>query len=236
MRAWSGIFDAVEFPQRLAAHVVEPGDDPRVRGYAAQSDLARGVGFLDVAWLALMGELPTEAQREALSTALTWLCPVHVGEGPAHAAVLARIAGAPDEVVPGVAAVTLGQHIASELRALAGLFAWLDARCDDAPPPAAVQRDASDAQRILHAELARDTARWFGDDRALPAEPVLTRVAAGYAVLHRLGAQSPAQRQALVILARLPAVLGEASHAQPGAVMTYPADLPPYRYVEDEVT
>lgn len=232
MTTLAGLLDRVAFPARLTAHVVEPAADPRIHGYAVEADLARNVGLLDVCWLALIGELPTPTEREALTAALILLAPLHVGEAPAHAGVLARVAGAPDEVVPAIAVVALGQRIAAELRGLAALFAWL--REPAGPPPApAVLADPTADQRERHRRLAAASARWFGPDRALPVDPVLTREATAYALLHRLGVGDPLRLQAFATWARLPVVLAEAAHAVPGAVTEYASDLPPYRYVED---
>lgn len=234
MRTYPGLLDGVRFPERLTGHVVEPVADPRVHGYAVQADLGRHVGFLDVGWLALTGELPTADERDALSLALTWLSPLHIGEAPTHAAVLARVAGAPDEALSAIATVALGQTIAAECRALAPFFAWLDEPPGRAPPAAAIEPEPTSEQAQALAALAVDSARWFGAARALPATPVLRRTAAAYALLHRLGIRDPLRLHALATWARLPAVLAEAACMPVGAVMRYPAKLPDYRYVEGD--
>ncbi len=233
MRLWSGVLDRPPFPSKLTAHVIEPGDDPRVSGYAVKSDLAVHCDLVDVMWLSMRGELPTATEREALSRALVWLCPLHVGEGPTHSAVVARVAGAPEEVIPAIGAAAIGQLVNTELRALAPFFRWLREPGDAPVPEAAVECDATDEAKALYGALASDTARWFGAARALPRHATLTRVAAAYGVLHQLGAQQPLQLHAFAVWARLASVLGEALRVQPGSVMAYPADLPPYRYFED---
>ena len=232
MKTYVGMIDRVEFPDDLAGTVVLPGDDPRIHGYAVQADLGRNAGFVEVGWLALTGQLPTVDELAALSLALIWLAPLHVGEGPVHAGVLARVAGGPDEVLAGITAVALGQWIAEELRTLAPLFAWLAEGCGE-PPVVALVPSPSAAQREVQAMLAARTARWFGPGRALPADRVLTRVAAGYALLHCLGIHDGLRLHAFVTWARLPAVLAEAACTTPGAVMQYPSNLPAYRYVEE---
>lgn len=234
MKTWQGVLDTPKFPERLSAHVIQPGDDPRMHGYAVMGDLARNVGFLDMAWLAVLGELPSPAERDACSHALAWLSPLHVGEGPTHAAVLARTAGTPDEIVPAIAVAALGQLAAMELRALAPFFRWLDEPMGATVPEVAVEAHPSAAYRALYAELVDRSDRWFGAARSLPRDVCLGRVAAAYGLLHRLGARNDLQRHAFATWARLPAALGEALHVQPGAVMTYPIDLPPFRYVEDD--
>lgn len=227
-----GLFDRMSFPERLRGHVVDPGAEPRIHGYAVRSDLARHASFLDLGWLSLTGNLPSPSEREALTLALTWMSPLHVGQGPVHAAVLARIAGAPAEVVPAVAVAALGQWVAEERTGFVPLFDWLDGTLAD-PPPNAVNRAPTDEDRALHAELAAATERWFGTP--LPHDPVLTRVAAAYAVLHRLGVSDDLRIQAFATWARLPVILAEACYARPGAVTSYPARLPNYRYREDEL-
>jgi hypothetical protein len=235
MKTYEGILDRVVFPATLTAHVVEPTADPRIHGFAVQADLAHHASFLDVGWLALTGELPSNVERTALSTALILLAPLHVGDGPVHAAVLSRIAGAPDDAVPGVATVALGQLTRTELHMLEPFFGWLtspagelSAVCTDAvePHPTAAQVEA-------HEALAAASAEWFGAERALPASPVLTRVAAAHALLFHLGIRDSPRLHALTIWARLPVALAEAACTTRGAFMSYPADLPAYRYVED---
>jgi hypothetical protein len=236
VKTYDGILDRVAFPDTLTAHVVEPTADPRIHGFAVQADLARHTSFLDVGWLALTGEHPSEAERTAFSTALTLLAPLHVGDGPVHAAVLSRIAGAPDHTVPGVATVALGQLARVELQLLAPLFEWLadplasqlSTICTDA-----VELHPTAAQVEAHEALAAASAGWFGAERALPVSPVLTRVAAAHALLFHLGIRDSLRLHGLSIWARLPVVLAEAACTGFGAFMSYPADLPPYRYVED---
>ncbi|MFV8755017.1 hypothetical protein ACNOYE_31085 [Nannocystaceae bacterium ST9] len=231
MRIVEGILDRVEFAPRLIAQVVEPCPDPRVHGYAVQADLGRAVDFLEFAWLALIGELPTREQREALSRALIWLAPLHVGEGPSHAAVVARVAGAPDEVVPAIAGVALGQHVAQQCRTLAPWFAWLD-QPSGSIPEIAIEADPTPEQIEAHAALAADSARWFGAALGLPLAPVLGRAAAAHALLHRLGVREPIVVQAFASVACLPIALAEAARTRPGAVLSYATRVPAYRYVE----
>jgi hypothetical protein len=229
--AHQGLFDRLAFPDRLVGHVVEPGPDPRIHGYATRGDLARGASFVEVAWLALRGELPTPAEQDALSFALVCLAPLHVGEGPGHAAVLARTAGAPPAVLPGLLATAIGQHTARELAAARPLLDWLDG-AEPTPPDWAVL-EAPDAAAVADADgLHAASRRWFGEAGALPPRPVLGRVAAGWAVLHRLGVRDEVQLHAFSAWARLPVLLAEAAATPVGAVTAYPARLPDYRYVE----
>jgi hypothetical protein len=197
------------------------------------ADLGHGAGFLDVVWLSLTGELPTDTEREALSRAMTWLAPLHLGEGPAHAAVLARVAGAPDEVIGAISVVALGQRIHHQLQSFAPMFAWLAARTG--PLPTEIQEPRpTDAQRSAWDRLSTDSARWFGAEHRLPVEPVFRREAAAWAILHQLGVRDELRLQALGTVAQLPTIMAEAACTQPGSVMRYPTlSAPPYTYVED---
>ena len=68
MKTYEGILGWVAFPTQLQAAVVEPGLDHRIHGFAVQTDLSRAVGFTEVIWLALTGELPDKDELEAFTT------------------------------------------------------------------------------------------------------------------------------------------------------------------------
>lgn len=224
-----GMFDSLPTPAKLPAYVVSPAPDPRIHGYAVTEDLARHASFVDVGWLALTGELPTPGERAALERALILLSPLHVGEGPTHAAVLARVAGASDEVIAPIAATALGQYTAEEISQLAPLFAWLEGQ--GAVPDTAVETAPTPEQRHAYEDTAARTAEWLG--APLPSGVVLTRVATAYALLYRLGVADPLRLQALSCWARMPVVFAEAACNKSGRVAGYPARLPDYAYVED---
>jgi hypothetical protein len=225
-----GPFDVEAWPERLACHVVDPGPERRIHGYRVRDDLASRCDPLDVTWLALRGELPTAHEREALGLSLVLLAPVHAGEAPAHATLLARIAGAPPHLLPAIAAVGLGEMAKAEHERLSPLRRWLDDRKGPLPPGALDPCPTPEAERSQRA-ISVITARWF-PERALPAAPVLDRTALGHALLHLLGLDETTVL-ALLVWARLPVVVAEARHVQPAAVRAYPARLPDYAYVED---
>lgn len=227
--AFVGPFDREAFPARLTARVVEPGPDARIHGYHVAGDLARHHGVADLLWLALRGDLPTEAQRAALEIACVLLAPVHVGQAASHAAFLARIAGATAGATLAIATVGLGELVRHEHDTLAPWFAWLDR--GGAVPDVARSADPSDeavtAQRWLDGRMRA----WFGAERGLP--PVaLTRVACAHALLHALGLRGPLVVETIAVWARLPVIAAEAAHARAGAVRMYPARLPDYQYVD----
>ncbi len=230
-----GPFDREAWPARLAAHVVSPGPEPRLHGYAVAGDLARFYGAIDVTWLVLRGELPTAAERAAFDVAMVLLAPVSVGEAPAHAAGLARIAGAPPAATIAITAVGLGEQARAEREAMAAWWAWLDAptgavpACATVPTGARESLEAQAARRWLDGQLRS----WFGADRGLPDAP-LDRVACGHAILHRLGLRGPVVLETVLVWARLPAVMAEAAAVRIGDVRGYPARLPDYQYADHE--
>ncbi len=230
---YDGPFERASWPSRLTAHVVSPGegDDPRVAGYAIAADLARHHGIADLAWLALRGELPTSAQRAALDTALVLLAPVHIGEAPAHAAYLARLAGGPPAATIAVGALALSEQAAHERAELAPWLAWLQAPSGPVPDVAR-QPQPSAAWPDIQATLSTSMRSWFGAPAALPDVP-LRRIACAHAILHHLGVREALALETLAAWARLPAVIAEAGFARAGVVRDFPTRLPDYQYVDD---
>lgn len=225
-----GIFDRLEFPNTLRANVVDVGDglgERRIGGYAVESDLAVHQDFLAVTFLALRGELPTAGERAAFSTAMTLLAPTSVAESAGHATVLARVTAAPDEVLGAVVAAAVGQHAKAELQSHAELCAFVDGT---GAAPASACTDTADAV-ARYADLVARSTSWFATP--LPATPALTRVASAHALLAKLGMRSLLELHAVSLMARLPALLGEARHVEMGSVTRYTTRTPDYHYVEE---
>lgn len=229
---YTGPFEREAFPDRLTAHVVEPGPDARIHGYHVAGDLARHHGLADLVWLALRGELPTEHQRAALDVACVLLAPVHVGQAPSHAAYLSRIAGAEVGATLAIATVGLGELVRHERVTLESWLAWLDR--PEGPVPAVVcDAEQSDEAAVAQRWLDSRMRGWFGAGRGLPPG-ALTRVACAYALLHRLGLRGPLALETVTVCARLPVIAAEAAYTRAGAIRSYPARLPDYQYVDSE--
>ena len=224
-----GPFDRAEWPARLAAHVVSPDEPARIHGYEVAGDLARHYGVADVTWLTLRGELPTASERAAFDAALVLLAPVHVGQAPAHAAVLARIAGAPPGANLAIGAVGLGEQAGHERAALAPWLAWLESPVGPVPACALTDAPDDDARRLLDERMRG----WFGPQRGLPDAP-LSRLACAHALLHRLGLRGALVVETVLVWARLPAVIAEAARVRAGAIRSYPTQLPDYQYVDEQ--
>jgi hypothetical protein len=236
---YHGPFERAAWPSRLIARVVGLGaegdaEDRRINGYAVAADLAQHQGPVEVAWLALRGELPTAVERAALAVALVLLAPVHIGEAPAHAAFLGRMAGSAAATTVAIGAIGCTEQAAHEYRELAPWRAWL-AGTGGAIPDVACATTSTSAWRATQADLDSRMRQWFGIGRGLP-EVSLRRVACAHAVLVRLGVVDELAFVTLATLARLPAVIAEAAHARAGAFHEYPTRLPDYRYVDERGT
>ena len=142
--------------------------------------------------------------------------------------MIARVAAAPDEVLGGVAATALGQMTKAELKDHAALCAHVDG--GGAAPADCVVEEAPAVARYL--ALVSRSAAWFSTP--LPHAPALSRVASAYALLAKLGFRTGLELQAVSLLARLPALFGEARHVVMGAVTQYPTRTPDHHYVEAE--
>jgi hypothetical protein len=232
-KIYEGPFDCEAWPERLPATVVDPRGERRIHGYCVRGDLANGHGIAAIAWLALRGELPTDAERDAFDTALAYLAPVHVGESGAHAALLARVVGARPSALVSVTATALAEQGRTERDSLAPWLAWLDAPTAEIPA-CAIERSPSEEASADQRELAARTAGWFGKTRALPATPTLTRIACAHALLHQLGFRDAYAIEAVAVWARLLVVVAESTTIRIGGFRQYPARLPDYQYVDDE--
>lgn len=232
MKTFKGILDTVSFPNKITGYVVAPDNDPRIHGFAVQADLGFTCGFTQVIWLSLTGELPTVEEVEIFNRALVWLTPMHVGEGPTHAAVLAKVISAPNEVVPAVATIALGQRIKAELQELASFFNWLEKR-EGSLPSEIIEPEPSVSQLETWKKLGEDTRRWFGSQRAFEGL-MWRREPTAYALFYYLGIRDEARLIALSTIARLSTILAEAACTEAGSIMRYPTKTPSYVYMEED--
>jgi hypothetical protein len=222
-----GMIDAVDWPQKLTATVIEPGEDPRIHGYAIESDLARNYGSVDILYLALTGELPSSDLSRGFEVAMSFLACVGINEGPTHAAFLARLCNAPARAVLQVAAVALAERASFEVQGLLGFLAWLETATDK-PPSQYVTDDPAHARSIERLRAALPTS--FA---VPPLSHSLTRPAAIAAVLHACGLRRPEQFELVWMLAAVGPAFAEGMTAKPLAFREYPMDIPAFRYRGD---
>jgi hypothetical protein len=227
----AGMLDAIDWPRRLRARVVEPGHEPhepRLHGYAAESDLARHYSHSQIAYLALTGELPADDVARAFDVALAYLAPVGLHEAATHAASLARLGQAPPRAVLEVAMVGLAERAHAAIESLSEFLAWLGAG-EGSPPESATTADASHARSVGRLRDALPPAF------AVPAlAHPLRRTAAVAAVLHACDLRRPEQLEAVWTLASIASTFAEAMATKPLAFREYPMDTPGFRYHEAE--
>ena len=222
-----GMLDAIEWPRQLKAAVIQPGAEPRLHGYAVETDFALHYEPADVVYLALTGELPTDDARRGLAVAMVFLSCVGIHEGPTHAAFLARVGNAPARAVLEVAAVALAERGRLAVEELHDFLVWLDA--GSPPPPGQYLTDDP--------EQARSVARLRAAVPASLAVPALshplTRPAAVAAVLHACGIRRSEHLEGIWTLAAMAPTFSEAMTAKPLAFREYPMDTPGFRYHGD---
>lgn len=220
-----GPIDDGDWPTHLTAHVVEPGDELHMQGYAAESDLAINYRFSEIVLLLLKKELADEPRARAFDLALSFLMPATVAEGAIHATCLARLCGATSTGTLGVAAVALGEQARFELERHALLFEWLEH--PETPFPSEFFA-VSDSDRASVERLSNALAE-IGFEPAVALEG-MTRQAALFALFHSLGLGQPADIELAWTLARLPVAIAEARAVTPGALRTYPMNTPRFAY------
>ncbi|MBE7480942.1 MAG: hypothetical protein HS104_13295 [Polyangiaceae bacterium] len=218
----SGPIEDGVWPDQLTAHVTDSGSEPRLHGYAVESDLAVHYSFPELCLLALTGELPSERQAHAFGVALSFLSGASVAEAPLHAARLSRVCGATSSGTIGVAAIGLAEQARHLLAEHAELLAWLGG--DTGPFP---ERHLATSAREV-ASVERLGAALGEPVRGLCENP--SRRAALICVLWSAGLRSPASLELAWTLARLPVTFAEARAVAPASLRDYPMNTPPFVY------
>jgi hypothetical protein len=216
------------FPSTIEARVISPGPNPRIHGFGVEDDLSLHYRYPELVLIALTGNAPDEKQGRAFDIALQFLAPLAVAEAPAHAAVLARICGAPSSSILAVACVTLVERARHVVGEHAELLAWLAS--DGARLPARFRADGEeDRVGVDRLRLALERAGVhvprFDEDP--------TRWAALFFALHFAGLCRVDQYESVLVMASIAPVVAEAHAHVPGALGQYPIDLPAFIYTEE---
>ena len=226
MTARRGPVEAQEWPTELDAHVVTPGARPRMHGYDVEGELAAGGRVTEMALLATTGELPTREALAAVEIALQFAAAVSVAEAPVHAAVLGRLSGAGAGGLVSIAAIGLAEQARDALDALGAWPRELATDGNAAPPEAALARDDDDR---ASAERLRALVESTG--LSVPAlSRGVGRFAAITAVLVAARVHAPETIVALLVMARLPPAIAEASCVKAGDFRNYPMNTPAFAY------
>jgi hypothetical protein len=215
-------------PATIEARVVTTGSNPRLHGFSVEDDLALHYRYPELVLLALTGSPPDEMQGRAFDVALQFLALVGVADAPTHAAVLARICGAPPNSVLAVAWVCLAERARHLVAEKQELLQWLTTSQGELPPRCRGQteEDRLGVDRLRNA-LAAAGANVPGLNRAP------NRWTAIFITLHFAGLRRAEQWEAVLVMASIAPVLAEAMAHSPGAFDRYPIDSPPFVYEED---
>lgn len=214
------LFEAMGTPNKFSARVVQPGAAPRVHGYGVDDDLARHHSSGSVVYLCLTGELPEPPLARRFERAMICLAPVHVGEAPAHVAVLSRVVGSSVGGLLSTAAAAAAEEARTEIEAHQELFAWLARGAGPLP------------SQYVEPPCARVPLMLAGMDaeQLLPTAP---RTAA-LGLLWLSGITDPERIAAAMFLARLPCAIAEGLAQPHRGSYTYPILRPEIRYVAPE--
>lgn len=216
------------FPPTLEARLVTPGPNPRLHGFSVEDDFSLHYRYPELVLLALTGTPPEERHGRAFDIVLQFLAPLAIAEAPTHAAMLARICGAPSSSILSVACIALAErarYVVSEHRALVDWF-------EDAAPAELplIYRHRSDDDRASVERLRSALAAIGIEVPRLGLSP--SRWAAIFITLYFAGLRRPEQWEAVLVMASLVPVCAEA-HAHPSGILTqYPMNLPEFLYEE----
>ena len=216
----SGPIDLHDWQRTLSCYVVDPRGTRSIHGLDVDSDLAAHYGFVEVAYLALTGELPGEADTRALEAALVLLSPVGGHEAPGRAASLAGLASSDPTSALAVGWLTLTERNRERLESEAEFLAWLDAGGEGEAPPS----------ESTEASCPSTLARWSASCTGL--RPSMSRTRAAICLLHASGLKESEHLLFFMTLAGISAVYAESLASLRHGFMGQPGDLPTTVLVE----
>lgn len=228
MAQWRGPIEDGQWSSTLPGFVVDPGPPPRIHGYDLWHDLARNYGLAELVLTTLVGEAPDRAHGRAFEIALVLASPGAIVEAPAHAAAITHMVGAPGASVVAMAALVLAEQAQALVDEHAEWIAWLAQGEGELPLQFRAVKDG-DREAIA-------VVRTLVEPAVCPvlarSEPTLA--ATIVALLHASGLRTAESMIAALVGARLPATVAEAERWQREQLRTYPMQLPPFDYEEDE--
>jgi hypothetical protein len=224
----SGPVEDHTFPPTIEARLVTPGPNPRLHGFSVEEDLSLHYRYPELVLLALTGTPPEEAHGRAFDVVLQFLAPLAIAEAPTHAAMLARICGAPSSSILSVACIALAErarHVVSEHMAL---IDWFERSTTPELPVDYCSRNEDDRASVER--LKRALAAVGVEVPRLELSP--SRWTATFMTLYFAGLHRPDQWEAVLVMASLAPVCAEAQAHSPGVLTVYPMDLPDFLYEE----
>jgi hypothetical protein len=228
--SYTGPVEEQDWAGRLQAHVVTPGNRPRIHGYDVRGDLLENISFPGLILLTLTGELPEPEVLLAFEKAMVFLAPVSVAEAPVHASVLAGLCGSNTSGMTGVAAITLAQQAGWIIAEHQSLFQSLAA--GNKPPHEQFKPKSVEEQEDTELLVKALEKAGLKPPEALKG---LNPIAAALTVLHECcNLTDPGLLEAVLVLVRIPCALAEGRSVKPGGFRNYPIDLPPFVYGDQE--
>lgn len=226
---YTGPVEDLKWASRLQAHVVTPGERPRIHGYDVRADLAGNISFSQLIILTLTGQLPTEKALQAFETVIVFLAPISVAEAPVHASVLAGLCGANSSGIMGVTGITLAQQASFIVTEHSELLNKLSSGEKQSLAPFGPQ-NAGEREETELLVKALEKAGLQAPKECRELNPV----AAALTVLHKCcNITDPQVMEAVLVMARIPCVLAESRAVQPGGFRSYPIDLPKFEYRDE---
>lgn len=223
-KVFSGPLEELAWPHRLEARAVNPTYPPRLYGYSVDEDLCRHYSFGEVLFLSLTGNTPTQEEGAFFENILVRLCPVSPADGPVHAALLSRSAGAKPSgtfIVGLIGLVEQARHLVSKHLPI------LEATGLGKPRPAGFEGE-TERDSLVGRELK---ALW-PQGKPAPSIEGLTAEASCLIALSACGLSEPWQFEGAIVASRLGPLLAEAHSAPVGRLTDYPMNLPPFEYEE----
>jgi hypothetical protein len=215
-------------PTEIEAHVITPGPNPHLHGFSVEGDLAIHYRFPELVQVALTGAAPDEAKGRAFDIALQFLAPLAIAEAPAHAAVLARVCGAPSSSILAVTCIALAERARQVIAEHGDLLAWLDTDSDELPARyrsnSADDAACVDRLRIALASAGVEVPRLAGG---------LKRLTALFMTLHFADLRRPEQLETALVMASLAPTMAEAMSHTSASFAEYPINVPAFIYEED---
>jgi hypothetical protein len=225
---FTGPMEEAPWPDKLTARVVTPGANPRIHGYALETDLAAHYRFSEICLLMLTGEAPSELQGNACELALAFASACSVAEAPSHGALAAKMTDASPSGTLAFSSLILFEQARFIVEQHRTLLVWLDQYPVEQQFPVEFQSNSEDD----NASVGR-LRELLAKQGIFP--PILlyapSRIAAILGVFHWCGVRVVEQIQAIWVISRLACVAAEGFAAPALDLKTYPMNLPQFRYI-----
>ena len=220
-----GPFELSTETERLVSHIVQPGNNPTVHGYALYEDLAKHYSPNDLELLSFTGELPSDAQSHVYEVTRSFMMAPPPGSAANQAAAITHMLNR-DEGATVMVAIQMcaneAKHWAEQQQPV---LDWLK----NYSSRTAQQFVTNDTESLSAVSALLDAIGDHHSQITGIAENINIDAALTCA-LHFCGLKHAAHLQTVRCLAGMPAVVAEGLCWQPKQLMTYPTRLPDFHY------